>query len=126
MRFHEEAGDPERHSRACQGRRLRSPSAGAVAASPRHLQGVSGVEYDRSHGFHRVHPKHVDDQIVVAEAAPALAKNYAVVPCLAALADDVPHLRGREELRLLDVDGPARPRERDDEVGLARKESRKL
>ncbi len=65
---------------------------------------------------------HVDDQVVVAEGDAALGDEDAVVAHGCRLFDRVPRVLGGEELPLLDVDGAAGARRRQQQVGLAAEE----
>jgi hypothetical protein len=47
---------------------------------------------------------HVDDEVVIAEAEPALGDDHARVAGGRHFRDGVPHVLGREELSLLDID----------------------
>ena len=51
---------------------------------------------------------HVDDQVVITETDAALGDEHRLVALGGDLLDYVPHVRRREELPLLDVDGLAR------------------
>ena len=90
----------------------------AVAAAGQ-LQAVRDVEDDR-HALlaHHRERAHVDDQVVVAEAGAALGDEDARVARVDDLGDRVPHVVGREELALLDVDDAAGLRRGDEQVGL--------
>ena len=78
---------------------------------------------ERAHDRKRAH---VDDEVVVAEAEAALGDEDALVAGGRDLGDRVPHVAGREELALLDVDDAAGARRGDEQIGLPREERRNL
>ena len=57
-------------------------------------------------GLHHTEAEHVDHQVVVTEIGASLTEQKPVVPALAELVDNVPHLLGAQELGFLDVDHP--------------------
>lgn len=65
---------------------------------------------------------HIDDQIVVAKAGPALGEEDALVAALTDLLDGVAHVPGGDELTFFDVDGAAGLGGGDEQVGLAAEE----
>lgn len=84
MCLDEQTGNSDRKPRASQWGSLRSAAVSAVGPSARPLQCMSHVEDDRSHASHVVDAKHVDDEVVVAEATPALAQQDLVATSCAA------------------------------------------
>ena len=131
--FHEETRHPAGDGRTGQHRDELALAAGTIALPARQLHRVGGVKDHRAAGLaHDGQRPHVGDQIVVAEAGATLADHHAVLvdtgvprrgPCLG---HDLHHVVRRQELALLDVDGPAAGSHGVDEVGLAAQEGRRL
>ena len=114
MGLHEQPGDAGRHGGARQHRHEFALAAAGRAVPAGQLHRMRGVEHHRAAGAAQDRQRaHVADQIVVAEREAALAhQDAAPLPVRARLVDHVPHLPGRQELALLDVDRacPARRR----------------
>ena len=84
MCLDEQTGNSDRKPRASQRGSLRSAAVSDVRPSARPLQCMSHVEDYRSHASHFVDAKHVDDEIVVAEATSLLAQQDLVATGFAA------------------------------------------
>ncbi len=109
-------------ARASGSAKRRSPPVTAFAAA-RELERVSDVEDDGDAELVEDGERaHVDDEVVVAEGDAALGDEDAVVAHRGRLLDGEARVLGGEELPLLDVDGAAGARRRQQQVGLPRKE----
>lgn len=87
---------------------------------------MGAVEDDWGHFSHDGQRAEIDDEIVVAEAGAALSQGDALVAGGADFFDGVRHVRGRDELAFLDVDGSAGFSGGDEQVGLAAEKGRDL
>jgi len=76
--------------------------------------------------LHHVKAEHVDNQIVVAKIAAAIAQDDLLVATFSELINDVAHLTRADELGLLDVDDRAGFRHRFHQVSLTRQERGQL
>ncbi len=129
MCFEEQACNANRHTCSRQVKNLSptAPRRGCQCISA--LQAVSDIKY---HGApagcfrHLTKSKHIDYQVVVSERATTLAKNDLIVTRLDTFVGDVHDLRRAHELRFLHIDYPPRPGNSEQQVRLARKESRDL
>ena len=100
------SGASRRTGRRCRSRPRRGPGGrpcGGRRRSPRRrppgaLHGVGGVEADRRELAHRHEAAHVDDQLVVAEAAPPLGDQDVGRTQGLRLLHRVPHVPRRDEL----------------------------
>ncbi len=105
---------------------MRTTPVRAVRSPAGPLQRVGGVEHDRRHVLHHVHPKHIDDKIVIAEGGTPFAQDDAVVARFPAFGDDVAHFMRRQKLRFLDVYRRSGLRHGNDQVSLPREKGRQL
>jgi hypothetical protein len=88
---------------------------------------MGGVEDDRGTQLaHLDQTTIVDDKAMVAEGVSSLCQQHVVVAAVADLLQGVPHVLGREELSLLDVDDPAGLGRGHQKVGLTAQERRDL
>ena len=87
---------------------------------------MRGVENHRNKLAHDGQGAHIDHQIVVAETRSALGDENFVVARGAAFLHDMPHIGGRHELALLDIDHALRHGRGHDQIGLAAQECRNL
>ena len=125
--FHEHAVDARGHAGA--GHRLDVgglPGRPAVAG-PRQLQAMGDVvDHRRLERAQLGQRTHVHHEVVVAERRAALGEQHVRIAGGADLVERVLHLRGREELALLDVHDGAGARGGHQQVGLAAQERRNL
>ena len=105
---------------------LRLAGRHAVAAA-RQLQAVRHVVDDRvAERAQDREGAHVDDEVVVAEAEPALGDDHPLVAGAVTFSIACRMSAGREELSLLDVDDASGLRGGDEQIGLPREERRDL
>ena len=127
MRLEEQPVDADRHGRA--GQRLNHPpiAARGTPQSSRFLDAVRRVEQNRGSQLRHLNERpHIVDQASVAEKSPPLAEQHVAASGRDEFIDDMPHVAGREELSLLDVDRSARPRRSRQQIRLPSEEGRNL
>ncbi len=102
-------------------------AGGHAVARSRQLQAVRDVVHDRKpEPPHDREDAHVDHEVVVPEAEATFGDDHLPVSGGGDLFDRMPHVGGREELTLLEVDDAAGAGRRDDQVSLAHEEGRNL
>ena len=119
----EQGVDPARRPRRGERLDVLGPARGHPVAGPGALQAVGDVEHHGdAQGPELGERPEVNDQVVIAEADPALGDEHPPVAGPRDLGDGVAHVRGGEELALLEVYGAAGAGGGGDQVGLAREE----
>jgi lipopolysaccharide export system permease protein len=122
MRLDEQRVDAGRDGCARQRGDEAAVAAGCPVVRARVLHRVRRVEADRRELADLRQAAHVRDQVVVAERGAAVGDERVVGAERLELLHGEPDVRGRDELRLLQVDGLAGRRARGDQVGLPAQE----
>ncbi len=123
MGLDEDAGDADGDRRPGQHRHEFPSPARGLALPARLLHRMGGVEHHRTSDLgHDRQGAHVGDQAVVAEGHAPLAGQHIGIAGARHLGDDVLHVPGRQELALLHIHRPPRPRSGHQKVGLAAEE----
>src|SRR5690606_38291883 len=94
--------------------------------TPRLLDGVGNVKYNRGKLPHDGQRSHIDHQGVISEARPAFRQQNVVITLFAYLGDCVLHVFRRHKLTFLDFHRLSRPGRSLQQIGLAAQKRRDL
>ena len=100
---------------------LPAPTARDRSAGRAGLQSMGHVKYDRrviAAVFHRPKAQHVDNQIVIAKAGPALTKQNFLIATFTNFSNQILNLRWAHELWFLDIDHRISGRNGGNQIGL--------